>query len=212
MALRVSHGTLNLTVTAGLTVTGNGTGVLILTGPLSTLNGDLASLSYAPAENYNGSDTLALSVDDISDSLIGIGSVSITVIEQAPTITAPAVASVNENSSLAFTGVDAISATDPLGTSEQLTLTVSHGALNLGTGTGLTVTGNSTGTVILVGSLSNLNSDLASLAYTPTAGYSGPDSLSLSDLDSTNGLTGSSSVALTVNSPCRRSQPLDPPL
>ena len=199
MSLTVSHGTLNLGTIAGLTVTGNGTGSVILTGPLSNLNTDLASLSYAPAANYSGADTLALSVDDIFDSLKGTGDISITVSQQGPTITAPSAASVNENTSLAFTGVDAIVVADPIGTSEQMTLAVTHGTLDLGTTTGLTVTGNSTGTVTLIGSLSNLNADLASLSYTPTAGYSGPDGLNLSAEDTTDSLWSSLSVPLTIN-------------
>ncbi len=199
MTLTASHGTLNLGTTTGLTVTGDGTGSIILTGPLSNLNTDLVSLSYAPTANYSGPDTLALSVDDLFDSLTGTGGVSITVNQQSPTITAPSAASINENSSLAFTGVDAIVVADPLGTSEQMTLAVSHGTLNLGTTTGLTVTGNSTGTVTLIGSLSTLNGDLASLSYTPTAGYSGPDGLSLSADDTVDSLSSSLSVPLTVN-------------
>ncbi|HEV8001664.1 MAG TPA: kelch repeat-containing protein, partial [Planctomycetaceae bacterium] len=199
LTLAVSQGTLSLGTTTGLTVTGNGTESVTLTGALSDLNNDLASLTYTPTVGYNGPDTLSLSDKDTTDSLTGTASVSITVAPLAPSITAPATASVNENSTLAFTGGDAISVTDPSGTSEQLTLAVSQGTLNLGTTTGLTVTGNGSGTVTLTGALSDLNNDLASLTYSPTAGYNGSDTLSLSDEDTSNGLTAAASVGLTVN-------------
>ncbi len=62
-----------------ISVTGNGTGSLTLTGPLNSLNADLASLTYAPALGYNGSDTLALSDLDLVDTLTGSATVSFTI-------------------------------------------------------------------------------------------------------------------------------------
>ena len=98
--------------------------------------------------------------------------------------------SVKQNATLAFTGADAISVTDPSGSAERFTLSVSHGDLTLVTTTGLTVSGNGTGSVTATGLLSNLNSALATLTYASTSGYNGPDSLSLSDEDTTDDLTG----------------------
>jgi len=199
LTLTVSHGTLSLGTTTGLTVTGNGSASLVLSGTLASLNSDLATLSYAPTSGYNGPDTLSLSDKDTTDSLTGSARVSITVNPLAPLITAPASVSVNENASLAFTAGNAISVTDPNGTAEQFTLTVSHGTLSLGTTTGLTVTGNGSASLVLSGTLASLNSDLASLVYTPTSGYNGSDTLSLSDKDTSDSLTGSASVSITVN-------------
>jgi hypothetical protein len=198
LKLTVSHGTLKLGTTIGLTVTGSGTATLTLTGTLASLNSDLASLVYTPTAGYHGAGTLSLSNQDTTDSLTGTTSVALTVNPLAPTITAPARASLNKGSTLKFSGANAISVTDPSGTAEQLTLTVSHGTLKLGTTTGLTVTGNGTATLTLTGTLASLNSDLASLVYIPTAGYHGADALSLSDTDTTDSLTGTKSVALTV--------------
>ena len=83
-----------------------------------------------------------------------------------------------------------------------MTLTVGHGTLGLSTQTGLTVTGSGTvaSPLVLSGSLSSLNADLPSLVYTPTAGYSGSDTLNLAILDTTDQASGTTkSVALTVN-------------
>ena len=48
---------------------------------------------------------------------------------QPPAISAPISVAVNENSSLGFTGGNAISVSDAGGSAEQLTLTVSHATL-----------------------------------------------------------------------------------
>ena len=195
----MSHGTLSLGTTAGLTVTGNGTGTVVLTGSLSSLNSDLPSLTYTPTVNYAASDSLSFSDKDTTDNLTATASVSITINPLPPTITAPSAVSLNQNSTLAFNGSNSIRVTDLGGTAEQLTLAVSHGTLSLGMTTGLTVTGNGTGTVTLSGSLSSLNGDLATLVYSPTSGYHGPDTLSLSDKDTTDNLTATATVSITVN-------------
>ncbi len=202
VTLNVSDGTVTLN-SAGVSTMGDGTGSLSVSGSLSALNTALASLVYAPTSGFNGSDALKLTVLDTTDQAQGSpAQVALTINPLPPTITAPLTASVNENaSSFAFTGSTAISVTDPSGTAEQLTLTVSHGTLSLGTATGLTVTGNGTASVTLSGTLASLNSDLPSLTYTPTTGYAGDATLALSDKDTADSLTGTASVAITVLAP-----------
>ena len=142
LTLSVLHGTLTLGTTTNLTVTGNGTASLVVSGSLASLNSDLPSLTYTPTPGYSGPDTLSLSDKDTADSLTGTASVSITVNPSpAPTIAAPA--SVYENGTVAFTegivaftGGDAISVSDPNGAGpEQLTLSVLDGTLSLETTT-----------------------------------------------------------------------------
>jgi len=198
LVLTVSNGTLNLTTTAGLTVSGAGTKTLTLTGSLTNFNNDLPTLVYTPTTGYLGADTLSLSVKDTTDELINSASVSITITPVAPTFKVPTGVTVNENGSLTLSGGNAISVVDPSGTAEQLVLSVTNGTLTLGTMTGLTVVGNGSTSLTLTGSLSNLNSDLATLTYTPTSGYLGPDVLSLSDTDTGNSLTGTTTVSITV--------------
>ncbi len=200
LTLSVLHGTLTLETTTNLTVTGNGTASLVVSGSLASLNSDLPSLTYTPTPGYSGPDTLSLSDEDTADILTGTASVSITVNPSpAPTIAAPA--SVYENGTVNFTGGNAISVSDPSGAGpEQLTLSVLDGTLTLETITGLTVTGNGSATLTLSGNVSNLDADLASLSYSPNYGYDGPDTLSLSDTDMSDHLTGTASVPMTANS------------
>jgi len=211
--LTVSHGTLSLGTSTGLTVTGNGSASLVLSGTLSSLNSDLASLSYTPTSGYNGPDTLSLSDKDTSDSLTVTASVSITVnaVSQPITITAPATASVNENTSLVFSSSngDTISVADANAGSkvEQLTLVATHGTLTLASTKGLNVTSGSNGAASMTvkGTLANLNADLNGLKFTPTTGYAGSASLTALYKDLANNQTASATVAITVTVPA--SQP-----
>ena len=201
MKLSVLSGSLNVTTTTGLTVSGNGTSLLTLTGSLSSLNTDLATLHFTPTTGYTGADTLSLSDEDQAAGLTGSLNVSIAVNPLAPTIAAPSSVGLNENAAFAFTGANAISVADPSGTAESLSLSILHGKLTVATTTGLTVTGNGTGTVILSGSLANLNTDLATLSDSPTAGYTGGDTLSLSDKDTADNLVGTNSVSMSISNP-----------
>ena len=186
LTLSVQDGTLTLANTTGLSVTGNGTGTLQLSGSSATLNGDLTSLRYSPKAGFVGFDSLALSDYDFTSGLTGIGSVAIGVASQFPTIVAPTSVNVATNGQFAFTGLNTVSLADSSAATESMKLTVQHGTLTMTTTSGLTVTGNGASSVTLVGSPANLNTALATLSYTPTSGYLGTDSLSLSDADTTD--------------------------
>jgi hypothetical protein len=77
VTLAVGHGTLTLGTTAGLTVSGNGSGAVTLSGSIAALNAALASLLYRGLLNYSGADMLSVSVSD--GSLSTNGSVAISV-------------------------------------------------------------------------------------------------------------------------------------
>ncbi|RBQ28461.1 DUF4347 domain-containing protein [Aliarcobacter vitoriensis] len=62
------HGTLNLTTTTGVTVSGTDTSTLEITGSnQSQLNTALNTLRYTPNANYSGSDALTITVNDGSE-------------------------------------------------------------------------------------------------------------------------------------------------
>ncbi len=92
-------------------------------------------------------------------------------------------ATVAEDSSVLFNAANSnkitISDSDDFGSNETVTLSVAHGKLNLSQTTGLTVTGNSTGSITITGSLTNLNAAINGLKYTPTADYNGTDTLNI---------------------------------
>ena len=146
---------------------------------------------------------LDLSILDTNDQGQGAtAAVPITVTPLPPAISVPTAVSVNENSSLTLSSGSAVSVTDTAdggNNNQMLTLTVGNGTLSLPTSAGLTVTGNGTDSLTLSGPLSALNADLPGLIYTPTTGSHGSDTLTLSDQDLVDTLTGANSVPITVN-------------
>ncbi len=207
LTLALTHGTLTLASTAGLTFStgSNGSATFTVSGTVSSLNNALNGLKYQPIPAYIGSDSLAISIADPGDNDSASTSVSLTVNVQPPVLTAPSTGSLSENGSLVFSSGNGnpISFTDVnAGTAktESLTLSVSHGILTLGSTTGLTYTTgkNSSATIAVTGTLTNLNAALAGLTYKPTAGYWGSDSLSITVADGVNKQSASASVALTI--------------
>jgi hypothetical protein len=113
-----------------------------------------------------------------------------------PNIAAPAAQTAYENVDQPIGGV---SIGNGGSASLTFTLQVSHGTLTLGTTTNLTVTGNGSGSVTLIGTTADLNAALATLVYRGSHDYFGGDTLSLAAGDGFgSGL--SASVALTVKS------------
>jgi subtilase family serine protease len=65
LTLSVSHGTLTLASTSGLTFTGtNGTPSFTVSGTVSNLDAALNGLIYTPTSGYTGSDSLGVSITD----------------------------------------------------------------------------------------------------------------------------------------------------
>ena len=71
LQLTVSHGTVTLSTTAGLTITAgsNGSATVTVTGSLTNLNAAATGLKYTPTSNYTGADSLAVAIKDSADNL-----------------------------------------------------------------------------------------------------------------------------------------------
>ena len=154
LTLTVGHGTLTLGSTTRLTFTSgaNGTAAMTVSGTVSNLDAALTNLTYTPTPLYTGSDSLHISITDPGDNDTANKTVTLTVIGLTPpAITAPSSVSLNENSSLTFSGANAISVADSAAGSnpDSLTLSVSHGQLTLGSTTGLTFTTGANGTAAM---------------------------------------------------------------
>jgi hypothetical protein len=210
LTLSATDGILMLATTNGLTFapgSSNGSSSMTVTGTLANLNSAVNGLSYMPNSGYTGSDALHLSLTDPGTNLTGSDSVGLTVNppSQPPTITAPGTGSVNENSSLVFSTAkgDAIVVADVEAGSnvEQLTLTATHGTLKLASTSGLKfVSGsNKSASMKVSGTLASLNAALNGLTFTPTSRYVGAASIAVSLKDAGDNLTGSATIAVTVN-------------
>ena len=209
VTVSVLRGTLTVGNTAGLTAIGANPGASVtFTGPWAALNTALASLSYQGNPNYNGPDTLTVSVNDNGN--IGTGgaltasatvAITVTAVNDAPTITAPAAVTTNEDTTFIFPGTisvsDAADGNVGLGT---VTLSVANGTLTLGSVTGLSnFTGNGTATVTLTGPWGALNNALNALSYRPNANFNGADTLTINVNDNGNtGAGGAMSATATV--------------
>jgi hypothetical protein len=89
VTLSVQHGALDLATTAGLTVGGDGTGTVTLTGDLAHLNAALDGLTYHGAAHYTGGDTLTITTNDLGNTGIGgpagdSDQVAITILSHPP--------------------------------------------------------------------------------------------------------------------------------
>ncbi len=98
-SLSVNNGTLTLAETSGLTVTGNGSGDIVLTGSQTNITTALDGLLYTPTHNFYGSDTLTITTDDLGHSGAGGAqsatnsmTLSVTYVNQAPTVAVAAAA------------------------------------------------------------------------------------------------------------------------
>ncbi len=124
-----------------------------------------------------------------------------------PGVSAPSSNSLTENGSFAWSiaGNDPITLTDASagGNADELTLTVGHGTLTLAATSGLTFVAGSdhSASMTFDGTLADLNAALNGLVYTPSSGYSGPDTLHVSVVDPGDGLSGAANIGLTVNQP-----------
>jgi hypothetical protein len=98
VTLSVSHGTLTLSGTAGLSFAngdGSGDATMQFSGSLTTINAALAGLVYSPAADFNGNDSLSIATDDLGHNgsgtaLLDSDSVALGVnaVEDAPVVVA----------------------------------------------------------------------------------------------------------------------------
>jgi hypothetical protein len=213
VSLGVAHGVLALGSTAGLSASGLNSAAVTLTGTQSAINAALASgLTYTPAANYNGDDTLSITANDQGHNGSGgaqsaTRQVAITVapVNDAPVDHVPGGQTVNEDTDLVFTGANAITISDVDGGSgdETVTLTVGGGTLALGSTLGLTSFTNNAATITLTGTVAHINAALDGLSYRGNLNFNGPDTLDIITHDNGNtgggDLTGSASVAISVS-------------
>ncbi|MFN8753663.1 MAG: cadherin-like domain-containing protein, partial [Betaproteobacteria bacterium] len=217
----LASGAISIRTPGTATIGGDGTATVTVSGTAAAVQAALNSLRYTPVvANLNATVLMTVTADDrtagAGNGAEGVGvdgfntasgsfTINVSAFNDPPTSTAPADLVVAEDSTNnAVLGVS-FSDSDDFGGNLRVTLTVTHGTVNLTTRTGLTVVaGNyATSTVTVSGTEANLNAGLASLRYTPTANYHGNDTLTFTVND--QGLTGegvpgvsTSTVAVTV--------------
>lgn len=219
VTLGVSDGILNLTTPLGGTIAFNsgadGTANMDFQGDRTEVLAALATVTYTPDLDFNGSDTLSFTVFDLGNfgtggSLSSLHTVNITVnaVNDAPVPVAPATLTVDEetpgNVSLSFTDVDMAEGAD----TARVVLSVSDGILNLTTPLGGTIAFNSgadgTASMDFQGDRTEVLAAIATVTYTGDLDFNGTDTINFTvhDLGNTGlggNLSASTSVVVTVD-------------
>jgi hypothetical protein len=193
--------TLNFTTQNGITGTYSA-GTLTLTGSATVANyqAALRSITYITASNaptaISATRTINWQVDDgqLVNHASNVGTsnvITINAVNDAPVNTVPTAQSAGVGTVTAITGLsiadsDAISGNMTV----TLSLTAGVGVINVSGGTATIASGNGTNSVVLTGTVADINSTLAaSVTYTLATGA--PASTTLTMLTSDNGNTGS---------------------
>ncbi|GGK09086.1 hypothetical protein GCM10009304_39030 [Pseudomonas matsuisoli] len=137
---------------------------------------------YTPNAGFTGTDSFTYTVESNGTYETGTVTLTVTLPNYAPTVSAPAALTVAEDTPLAFAGVNAISVADINGDRLTVTLLVNHGTLTLGQTTGLTITtgdGTADALMVISGSATDINAALAGMTFAPTADYNGGATLNV---------------------------------
>ncbi|MCF5766666.1 retention module-containing protein [Aeromonas veronii] len=195
ITLSVEHGTLTLPAGSGVTVVGNGTGSLVLTGTLADLNALLSGgVTYQGNSDFHGNDALTMVTNDQGNTGSGgalsdtdVLPIDVQPVNDAPVNQLPGSMTVKEDGSLSLSGIS-VKDVDAGSAPVSMVLRVEHGVLTLLGATGaVMVQGAGTSEITLVGSLADLNQLLASnLHYEPVKDFWGEDTLTVTTSDQGN--------------------------
>ncbi|MFQ2537945.1 retention module-containing protein [Aeromonas caviae] len=186
--LSVEHGTLTLPAGSGVTLTGNGTGDVVLTGTLADLNALLSGgVTYQGDPDFHGNDALTMVTDDRGNTGSG-GALSDTdvlpilvqPVNDAPVNQLPTTPQVaQEDQPFTIHGLQ-VSDVDAGNSPLSVTLSVLHGTLELAAGSGVTVSGSGSNTLVLSGSQDAINTLLAGgVTYQGEQDFNGQDALTM---------------------------------
>ena len=218
VTMSVSHGTLTLATTGGLTfLTGTGTGdtAMQFTGTLAAINTAVKNLNYNPSTDYGGTDSLSITVNDqiVPTPASTTATLGLTVINTSPVVTVPTSQTMVENTVLTVSPVIWVYDVDT--TALKIEMSSTYGTMTLFQTTGLTMlsgTGTNDNYMLFTGSVTDINSALKGMTYTPTANWYGTQTLKITADDMTNPTPGTDTktVAITV-APIVTPVAIDPP-
>ncbi len=159
------------------------TSVKIVTAPThgkTVVNTTTGVVTYTPTTGYTGADSFTYTVKDKAGQLSNTAKVSITVAAPLPPVAVADTVSANKNTAIVIneltndTDPNAGGAIDP--TSVKIVTAVAHGKTTINTTTG-------------------------AITYTPTSGYTGPDSFTYTVKDKLGLVSNTAKVSITVNPP-----------
>ena len=170
----------------------NGGKTLTVTGSLSQVNADLATLTDTDATGT--SDTITISARDSNGGTATPERIAVTV-NGVPVITAPASIGVATSRATAIRGVSLFERGDTSNETFTVTLVDTSGDLSA---SGSGVSGSGTTSLTVTGSLSQVNADLATLTDTQSAAS---DTITINASDNFGNAASQRQIAVTVNGP-----------
>ncbi|MBI2477521.1 MAG: tandem-95 repeat protein [Planctomycetia bacterium] len=162
-----------------------------------TINGSTFTYTPPADPNFFGTDTFTYTIEQDAahtpsstgdtDST-GTVTINVQAVNDGPVNTVSGPRTVNEDTSLSFTGANLISIQDIDAGAGNVTttLTASNGTINVTGGAG--VTNNGSKNVSVTGTVAQVNNILAGVTYTPDLNFNGSDQLTVNTND--NGNTG----------------------
>jgi len=170
--LTVAHGTLGVVTGGGATIAGNGSGTVTLSGTAAQINAAVASITYTPVADFNGSDSLGVATSD--GSLTTSSSVALTVTAVADVVND--VVAATEDTVVTFNPITGLNETSGADNFESAGRTL--------TAVGTPLHGNVTFTAD------------GTITYTPTANYNGSDSFTYTV--TSGGVTETATITVNV--------------
>jgi hypothetical protein len=144
------------------------------------LNTD-GSFTYTPQQDFNGVDTFTYRASDgVAQSNIATVTFNVAAVNDAPLTSAVGEQTLTENASLSLSGANAIVIGDVDSSNMiEVALSVAHGTLQLSNLTGISfVQGSATApSLIIRGSLTDVNAALNGLRYVPKLNFVGTDQI-----------------------------------
>ncbi|WP_372876473.1 beta strand repeat-containing protein, partial [Pseudomonas sp.] len=201
----------NFTITslpANGTLIYNGQEVLI--GQAIPAIGNQARLSFTPNTDWNGSTDFQYLSSDVAgnvDQTPATVSILINAVNDAPINQLPAGYVTNEDTAIKLSGLS-VSDVDAASGLITVTLAVARGSLSAAAASGVSVSGTGSGTLVLSGTLADINAYLASPAtqpsYVPLKDDSGSVTLNMTSNDGGNTgaggvLTDTDTSVITIN-------------
>jgi hypothetical protein len=165
------------------------------------------TFTFTPTANYAGDLTFDYQVsdDESATSAVGVATVTLGAVNDAPIHNVPVAQYTTANSALAFSSLDgnSITVSDPDGAGAMLevTLTASTGTISLADTTGLTFavgSGSGDTTMTFSGAANMINAALDGMYYQPDSGYLGVASLTIITDDLGNTGSGGALTARDV--------------
>ncbi len=185
-----------ITAVNGSAISVGGAAVAVADGSV-TLNA-AGQLVFAPNANYNGPASFTYTVASGGVTETATVNVSVTAVNDVPVNGTPGAQTSAEDSVLVFSSANgnALTVADPDSGTLTTTLAVTNGTLTLGSTAGVTVVGNGTGSVQLIGTAAAINAALNGTSFTNTADYNGGATLTVTTSDGV--ASDIDSVALTI--------------